>query len=70
MIELKECPYCWNKNVGFAKFNGQYSIVCPVYACPRIIEETFETLEEAVDAWNEMDRSDVRVNPTFYNERL
>lgn len=72
MDKLKACPYCGNKNVKLKKTEIRglvnttvYYIDCEAYACNRPQLEFYYKPEDAIEAWNSIERKEHNVCGVF-----
>ena len=68
MYKLKACPYCGNKNVKLKETEIRglvnttvYYIDCEAYACNRPQLEFYYKPEDAIEAWNSIERKEHNV---------
>ncbi len=53
-MKLHPCPYCGNKDVVLATCpGGLYSVVCPLYACTRLMARLYFSKADALKGWAE-----------------
>lgn len=58
-VRLKECPFCGSK-AGIEYSDNQYHPFCPNEDCILCsVNYGFDSLEEAVEAWNMRNENDV-----------
>lgn len=57
---LGECPWCGNKevflDVDISSGEPLYYVDCQIWDCNRIQVDFYETPEEAIEAWNSIER--------------
>jgi len=55
--DLKPCPFCgYDKPVIVQHPDGGFYVHCPRWACPQVFAIVCPTIEQAVNAWNEIKR--------------
>ena len=56
MAELKPCPFCGGKAKLHKAIHGKYWVECTTLGELDFYIKYYDTPEEAIEAWNKMDR--------------